>query len=105
MKVISKDKKIEHEVKFTHQNKSVTAKHGELLLDVALRNKVPISHSCGGMGSCTTCLVKVLNPPESLPPRSELEEEHYLERNFKKEERLACQLAVVENLEIELKNK
>lgn len=64
----------------------------ESVLEVALKNKIEISHSCGAMGSCTTCRVIVLSSVTDLPPRNELEQDIADMRNFKPEERLACQL-------------
>ncbi len=64
----------------------------ESVLDVALANEIELSHSCGGMGSCTTCRVLVESPLELLPPRNELEQDIAEMRGFRPEERLACQL-------------
>lgn len=71
-------------------------KHCELrgessILDVALNNKVEISCSCGGMASCGTCRVIVMEGLELLEERNELEQEMADYRDFKPEERLACQ--------------
>ncbi len=61
------------------------------LLDVCLRNKVPISHSCEGMASCGTCRIIVTHGEEKLPPRNSIEQEMADDRNFQSHERLACQ--------------
>ena len=70
------------------------------MLEVALKAGVEISHSCGGMGSCTTCRVFVVRSPEALPPRNELEQEIADSRGFHDDERLACQLPPQEGLEV-----
>lgn len=62
------------------------------VLEVALKNRVDLSHSCGGMGSCTTCRVLVESDPSQLSPRTELEDEITKNRGFSNRERLACQL-------------
>lgn len=62
------------------------------VLQVALKNKIEIAHSCGGMGSCTTCRVIVESPLEELPPRNELEQDIADMRGFHPAERLSCQL-------------
>jgi len=62
------------------------------VLDVALGNKIDLNHSCGGMGSCTTCRVFVVKAPQGEPPKTAVEKEQVKERNFKENERLACQL-------------
>src|SRR5665213_3731323 len=62
------------------------------VLEVALRANVDIGHSCGGMGSCTTCRVFVEHSPEPLPPRGDLEQETADSRGFADNERLCCQL-------------
>lgn len=68
------------------------------LLDLAISHDVPVHHSCGGMGSCGTCRVVILAGAELLPPRTELEAEMAKERNFSPQERLACQLPVLDGL-------
>jgi 2Fe-2S ferredoxin len=64
---------------------------GRTVLDVALRRRVEILHSCGGMGSCGTCRIYVESDLKDLPPRSEIEEEMASDRGFSEDERLACQ--------------
>lgn len=78
---------------------------GDNLLDTLNANKISIAQSCGGNGTCTTCLVEVLNGLENCSEKNELELEHTLERNFKINERLACQLCLVGPALIQIKNK
>jgi 2Fe-2S ferredoxin len=68
------------------------------VLEVALANNVPLNHSCGGMGSCTTCLVLVEKGLSEIGPRNELEEEHARARGFEDQERLACQISAIDGL-------
>lgn len=71
-----------------------TCKFGreQSVLEVALKNGIEIAHSCGGMGSCTTCRVIVEKSEEPLPERNELELEIAESRGFAPQERLSCQL-------------
>lgn len=62
------------------------------VLAVALKHDIELHHSCGGMGSCTTCRVIVVRHEGELPPRSEMEQDVSDMYGFKDEERLACQL-------------
>lgn len=72
------------------------------LLDLALKHQVPLNHSCGGMGTCTTCRVIVVEGLEDLEPRNEIEEERSEERGFSEEERLACQILAKTSLKLRI---
>lgn len=61
------------------------------VLDLLNAHKIGISQSCGGSGSCTTCRINVIKGSEYLAPRTEIENERALERNYSPQERLACQ--------------
>jgi ferredoxin, 2Fe-2S len=65
----------------------------ESLLELCIRHKVPISHSCEGMASCGTCRVIIKQGLDQLHERNPLESEMASDRNFNPEERLACQLS------------
>ncbi len=73
-------------------DKTCAIKGEESVLEVALNNGIEIPHSCGGMGSCTTCRILVEHSPHPLPPRNELEQEIADMRAFSPAERLSCQL-------------
>lgn len=77
---------------FIPHQKSCVFTDEESVLEVALKNGLEISHSCGGMGSCTTCRVIVVEYRGQLPPRNELEQDIADMRGFQEEERLSCQL-------------
>jgi ferredoxin len=62
------------------------------LLQLAIKKKIPISHSCEGMASCGTCRVLITQGVQHLPERNSLEQEMSDDRKFAPEERLACQL-------------
>jgi len=75
------------------------------VLEAALKNKIELNHSCGGMGTCGTCRVRILSSLESLgplEPRNEIEIEMANDRGFAENERLACQLAIVNGLKFRI---
>lgn len=80
----------------------ISFKPNSYLLDILNANKVSISQSCGGFGSCTTCRVFILKGLDSCSTRSEIETERAEERTFADNERLACQTRVYDDLEIEI---
>lgn len=72
------------------------------VLEVALSHDIEISHSCGGMGSCTTCRIFIEHSDQPLPPRNELEQDIADMRNFDDRERLACQLPPLDGLVVRI---
>ena len=72
------------------------------VLEVAMAHGLPLNHSCGGMGSCTTCLVRVRHGLEGLPPPADVEAEHVEARGFRIHERLACQIPAHDGLVVEI---
>lgn len=82
----------------------VVSQKDHSILDVALREGIEINHTCGGNGTCGTCLVHVVEGLEKLGPRNEIEEEMAQDRGFKAHERLACQNQPVDGLSVEIKN-
>lgn len=75
---------------FVPLGKTAEAKENETILDVARRAGAPLGNSCGGVGVCARCKVRVvegeLSPPTSMEARF-----GRLEGN----ERLACQAVVL----------
>lgn len=76
------------------------ASHGETILEVALRNKVELAHSCGGNGTCGTCRVIIETGISSLESRTEIEDEFACDRQFSNNERLACQAQITNQLTV-----
>lgn len=72
------------------------------VLEVALRYGIGLNHSCGGMGSCTTCRVYIEEGLELLPERTELELERAEERFFDENERLSCQIPALPGLKVKI---
>lgn len=89
-------------IRFLPWDKACVLKGELTLLELALRNRVPIGHSCGGMGSCATCRVIVVGSNVALPERGEVEQEMADMRQFRPEERLACQLPPIPGLVVEV---
>lgn len=69
---------------------------GKTLLDIFVDNSVEIAHSCGGMGSCGTCRIRLHGEKGRIPEREEVESEMAIERGFAEHERLSCQVSVPE---------
>jgi ferredoxin, 2Fe-2S len=84
------------------EEKILTVNKERDLLTLCLKHKIDISHSCEGMASCGTCRVIITSNIENLSPRNELEAAMASDRCFKKEERLACQLALKSSLNFKL---
>ncbi len=72
------------------------------LLELLNANKVGISQSCGGFGTCTTCRIFVQKNLTAFEKRSEIESERAAERNFSEDERLACQCKISDSAEIKI---
>jgi 2Fe-2S ferredoxin len=64
---------------------------GLTLLDIALDYRIDLMHSCGGMGSCGTCRLVVIEAPVALEPRNDLESDIAIDRGLREDERLGCQ--------------
>ncbi len=87
-------------IKFQPMNIECTFTGHPSVLEVAIAHNIPLNHSCGGMGSCTTCLVHIKEGLEKVGPRQELESEHAQMRGFKGYERLSCQITAKDGLTI-----
>ena len=73
---------------------------GTNLLELLNAQKVGINQSCGGFGTCTTCRVLVNQTDSPIHKMNETESERSVERNFEPDERLACQIEIIDNLAI-----
>jgi ferredoxin len=81
-------------VQFTPLGCSGEARPDETLLDVARRVAVPLGNSCGGIGICARCRVRVVTGGENLAGPTSVESRVGLERGLAPDERLACQAIV-----------
>ena len=75
------------------------------LLNLLLRQGVPIRTRCGGRAQCGRCLVRVLEGAENLNPRSEAEKLRLAALEAGKDMRLACQSYARGDVAIEIMNR
>lgn len=71
------------------------------ILDIAIRNGVPIWCECGGRARCTTCRVRVLDGAGNVAPRNAAETKIAALRGWEPSVRLACQTRITGNVTIE----
>ena len=87
-------------VSFRPLGRSAEAKPNETVLDAARRAAVPLGNSCGGIGVCARCRVRVVEGAEALAPMTSIEIRITQQRGFMPDERLACQAVVCGDVEI-----
>jgi len=79
--------------------KNFTVQGGDNLLSVLIANNIKITSSCGGKGSCGYCKVKLLSGGGPILPTEEI----FMSREEKLSGmRLACQVKVKEDIEIQI---
>jgi ferredoxin len=81
-------------VTLTPLGRSAEAKADETLLDIARRAGAPLGNSCGGVGMCARCRVRVIAGGDNLSPPTSIESRVSAQRNLDGDERLACQAVV-----------
>src|SRR5258706_14353648 len=72
----------------------------ETMLDAARRAGAPIGNSCGSVGVCGRCCVRVLAGAENLSAPTTIELRVSAQRGFAAVERLACQAVVTGDVEV-----
>ena len=82
------------QINFHPLGKNETGRKGETLLDAARRAGVPLANSCGAVGICGRCKVRVVAGTEALTPPTTPEANTAASRSFAADERLACQAVV-----------
>ena len=87
-------------VSFTPLDKTAEARDDESLLEVARRAAIPLGNSCGGVGICTRCKVRVVTGAENLSPPTSIESRFGSARGFAPDERMACQAVVKGDCEV-----
>jgi len=87
-------------VSFTPLGTGAEAKDYETILDVARRASIPLGNSCGGVGICSRCKVRVLHGAEQLSPPTSIEIRFGTARGFAPDERMACQAVVRGDCEV-----
>lgn len=87
-------------VTFIPLAKAAEAKRDETILDVARRAGVPLGNSCGGIGVCSRCKVRVVAGAENLTAPTSVEARFASARGFAADERMACQAVVTGDCEV-----
>lgn len=87
-------------VTFTPLGTCADAKPDETVLDAARRAGAPLGNSCGSVGVCGRCRVRVLSGAEALSPPTRIEVRIASQRGFADDERLACQAVVGGDVEV-----
>lgn len=101
------DRKTAESIVFLPEDKEVVLPTNcqKSILNIAVENEIDIDHSCGGSGSCGTCLVKVLKGLELFDGREFPEKEMAEDRGWAADERLACQCVALPGVIIEVSFK
>lgn len=81
-------------VRFVGMRSETTVREGETLLDAARAANVTIGNSCGGVGVCARCRVRVVDGEIALSATTSIERRVTAARNFDADERLACQATI-----------
>jgi len=87
-------------VHFTPLSTSAEAIPNETVLDAARRADAPLGNSCGSVGVCARCRVRVLAGAENLSEPTTIEKRVAAQRGFADDERLACQAVVNGDVEV-----
>lgn len=72
----------------------LAATAGKTILDIAVENSVEMAHSCGGMGSCGTCRIRLHADLGPIPAIEGTEAEMAIDRGYLPDERLSCQIEI-----------
>ncbi|MDZ4724103.1 MAG: 2Fe-2S iron-sulfur cluster-binding protein [candidate division Zixibacteria bacterium] len=93
-------------VLFLPQNIEVNVSNGTAVLDAALDNNIQIDHNCGGNCACSTCHIIVETGYNTLPEKSEDEQDMLDEaEGLTDTSRLACQCIIKEDLIVRIPEK
>ena len=85
--------------RFRPSGRSVRVPAGTTLLEAARRAELPVARACGAEGLCGRCGLRILSGGEFLP--REGEDEMRVKRNNRIDpaERLACRVALTDDVE------
>jgi uncharacterized 2Fe-2S/4Fe-4S cluster protein (DUF4445 family) len=81
-------------ITFQPAARSVGLLDGETLLDCARRGAIPLASSCGGSGTCLSCMVRVVAGPVPAPSRAD--RELFSAKLLAEGWRRACQISPVQ---------
>ena len=91
-------------IRWTASDKIARVSHDTSLLELLIKDKASINHTCGGYGTCGTCVVTI-DGAHILSERNNIEFEMATDRGFAENERLACQVLASEVIENKLSVK
>jgi ferredoxin len=83
---------------------TLVANIGDSLLDISKKEKGSIPYSCDGVPACARCKVVISKGEEHLSPIGEKEENLIGNAYHVTKERLACQVKIVSEGEVEINN-
>lgn len=81
-------------VKIIELNQEVDIATGETVLRGAMAHGIHFGFVCGGNAACGTCLIKVADGLETLPPRNQKEDFLSKAMMLEPEYRLGCQTTI-----------
>lgn len=81
-------------VRFAPLGLEASSQDDETILDAARRAGAPVGNSCGGVGWCARCRVRIVDGASQLGALTWVEREKASELEFDSDERLACQATV-----------
>src|SRR5437764_13974886 len=87
-------------VTFTPLCSTAEAMPNETVLDATRRAGAPIGNSCGSVGVCARCCVRILGGAENLSAPRMIEIRVYAHRGFRADEPLAGAAVVQGNVEL-----
>lgn len=88
-----------YRVKILPEDKSIDVLDGETVFDACCRAGIMIQSACGGVGTCTKCVVQV---KENVPPPSAHGIRNLSSTEIEQGYRLSCQLKVHQDLLVEI---
>ncbi len=93
----------EYKVTFLPYNKTVLAKEGDTILDVALDNGIDLPHNCGGACACSTCHVIIKDGFNNLSEMEDNEADQLDEaEGLTLYSRLGCQAKIKGDIVVEI---
>ncbi|MHB8368287.1 MAG: 2Fe-2S iron-sulfur cluster-binding protein [Leptospirales bacterium] len=81
-------------VRIIEVDREIEIPEGKTLLQGAMDHGLPFGFVCGGNAACGTCLVRVIEGLDSLPPRNPMEDFLSKAMLLEAEFRLGCQTPV-----------
>ncbi len=82
-------------------NRTIETRGEITLLELLRAHDVPLANSCSGEAVCGWCKVRILKGLDTLHPPTQDERELRDKQAFLNEERLACQIWVQQDMEID----